>query len=114
MQICARRAIIDFSDSKYLVKYFRVAHTNVFIVNFYRFIRRKGEMKSSRFMKDIREAVRSGRLKEQFRASDVRIACPGWAYNTYSNFLPKHREGNPQGCTEYFIRHPDGSYSLLY
>jgi len=70
-------------------------------------------MKTTRFVEDIIQAVRSGRLSERFRASDVRKACPGWADNTYSVFLPKHRVGNPGGYTEYFVRHPDGSYSLL-
>lgn len=61
---------------------------------------------------DIREAIRAGRLKNIFRPRDVEEACPGWAYNTYRVFLPKHRKGNPGGYTEYFIQHPDGSYSL--
>ena len=69
--------------------------------------------KTSRFVEDIKEAVRTGRLKEPFRASDVKVACPGWSERTYSNFLPKHRKGNPGGCTEYFLQHPDGCYSLI-
>lgn len=69
--------------------------------------------KASRFVQDIKEAVRTGRLKEPFRASDVKVACPGWSDRTYSNFLPKHRRGNPRGYTEYFLQRRDGSYSLL-
>ena len=70
-------------------------------------------MKVSRFVEDVREAIRSGKLKECFRAYDVKIACPGWKDKTYSNFLPKHRTGNPGNYTEYFVQHSDGSYSLL-
>lgn len=67
----------------------------------------------SRFAEDIRNAVRSGSLKEPFRASDVKLACPGWAERTYSVFLAKHRRGNPGGYAEYFVRHSKGSYSLI-
>ena len=67
----------------------------------------------SRFIEDIRVARRNGHLPHQFRSSDVRKACPGWANATYSVFLPKHRRGNPGGYTEYFDRHPDGTYSLI-
>ena len=48
----------------------------------------------------------------RFRPADVRRACPGWADNTYSVFLPKHRRGNPGGYSEFFIQHEDGSCSL--
>jgi hypothetical protein len=54
-----------------------------------------------------------GALPERFRAADVRRTCPGWADHTYGVLLPKHRRGNPDGFTEYFDRHPDGSYSLI-
>jgi hypothetical protein len=67
----------------------------------------------SRFMDDIRRAVRDGRLSARFRPDDVRRVCPGWANNTYSVFLPKHRRGNPGGYTAYFQQNPDGSYSLI-
>jgi hypothetical protein len=66
----------------------------------------------SRFLEDIRRARRSGSLPHSFRARDVRVACPGWAPQTYSVFLPKHRVGNPGGYTEYFVQHVDGTYSL--
>ncbi len=61
---------------------------------------------------DICRARSRGRLPERFRAADVRKACPGWAERTYTNFLSKHRVGNPSGYTAYFERHADGSYSL--
>ena len=67
----------------------------------------------SRFVDDIRQARRHGKLLERFRGSDVRRACPGWAVQTYTVFLPKHRVGNPGGYTAYFKRHTDGSYSLI-
>jgi hypothetical protein len=62
---------------------------------------------------DIELACAQGRLGERFRSKDVRRVCPGWAYRTYSVFLPKHREGNPGGNTPYFRQNSDGSYSLL-
>ncbi|HEY3684229.1 MAG TPA: hypothetical protein VGL93_14430 [Streptosporangiaceae bacterium] len=67
----------------------------------------------SRFMADIRQARYEGRLPERFHPTDVRQACPGWAEHTYGVFLPKHRLGNPGGYTAYFVRHSDGTYSLL-
>lgn len=67
----------------------------------------------SRFVDDIRRARRQGDLRGKFRSADVRRACPGWANRTYTNFLPKHRRGNPGGYTPYFTQHTDGSYSLI-
>ena len=67
----------------------------------------------SRFVEDIRQASRRGKLPERFRGADVRRACPGWAKQTYTVFLPKHRLGNPGGYTAYFRQHTDGSYSLI-
>jgi len=61
----------------------------------------------------IKQAVYSGILKEPFSATDVKKACPGWARRTYSNFLSKHRKGNPGGYSEYFLQSSDGSYNLL-
>ena len=66
----------------------------------------------SRFVADICKARSLGRLPKRFRAADVRKACPGWAEKTYTNFLPKHRVGNPGGYTAYFEQHADDSYSL--
>jgi len=67
----------------------------------------------SKFVADIRRALAQGLLPERFRGADVREACPGWADRTYTNFLPKHRVGNPTGQRAYFVQHDDGSYSLL-
>ena len=67
----------------------------------------------SRFVDDIRRARREGRLDRRFRGADVQSACPGWAEQTYTVFLPKHRVGNPGGYTAYFAQNVDGSYSLL-
>jgi hypothetical protein len=67
----------------------------------------------SRFVKDVRLAVREDRLPVRFRPNDVRRARPGWADHTYGVFLPKHRKGNPGDYTAYFDQHADGSYSLL-
>ena len=66
-----------------------------------------------RFINEIRRAVRGGKLRKRFRSADVRTACPGWGERTYSNFLPKHRVGNPGSNTELFVQHEDGSYSLV-
>lgn len=69
--------------------------------------------KKSRIIEDIKKAIQTGQLKEPFRAADIKASCPRWEDNTYSTFLPKHRKGNPGNYTEYFLRHPDGSYSLI-
>lgn len=71
------------------------------------------EEQLSRFVEDVRRAVREGRLPSRFRPNDVRRACPGWADHTYGVFLPKHREGNPGRYTAYFRQNTDGSYSLI-
>jgi hypothetical protein len=67
----------------------------------------------SRFVEDVRRAVARGDLPRRFRPDDVRRACPGWADHTYGVFLPTHRRGNPGGYTEYFLKNPDGTYSLI-
>ncbi len=67
----------------------------------------------SEFVKDIRRAIREGRLRQPFRGLDIRRACPGWSERTYYNFPPKHRVGNPGGYTAYFSQHSDGSYSII-
>lgn len=71
------------------------------------------EVRASRFVADIRRARRKGLLPKRFRGGDLRQCCPGWSDHTYTNFLPKHRLGNPGGYTAYFERHRDGTYSLL-
>lgn len=67
---------------------------------------------AGRFIAEIRNAVKRGRLKEPFTPEDVRRACPGFAPRTYNTFLPKHRRGNPGGDTELFIRVTEGKYKL--
>ena len=57
----------------------------------------------------IKEAVRSRRLTEPFRAADVNRALRiHWA----GVFLPKHRVGNPDDQTEQFVRVSRGLYCL--
>ena len=67
-------------------------------------IRREGKT-----IRNIREAVRRGRLVEPFSPQDVNIAL-GITYG--STFLPKHRVGNPGGNTELFVQ--ISSYPALY
>ena len=69
--------------------------------------------RSGKFIKEIRQAVKEGGLKEPFRARDIRNAVPGYAYKTYQVFLPKHRRGNPGGETELFEQVAKGLYRLL-
>ena len=57
-------------------------------------------------------AVQDGKLLEPFNAADFRRACPGFAKNTYSTFLPKHRVGNHGGNSELFVRVAHGQYEL--
>ena len=59
----------------------------------------------SHFGNDIRTARRQGKLPDRFRAAAVKKACPGWAGDTGSAFLPTHRLGNPGGNTAYFLCH---------
>jgi hypothetical protein len=61
----------------------------------------------------IYAAVREGRLKEPFSSADVRLACPSRARNTYTNFLAKHRVGNPGKNTALFERISAGRYRTL-
>jgi len=64
-------------------------------------------------MRQIRDALISGRFKEPFRARDVNVAL-GIAYAGV--FLPKHRVGNPgqkgRKNTEHFIQVARGLYRL--
>ncbi len=68
---------------------------------------------SGNFIKAIRGAVKSGALRQPFRAADVKKAVPGFAKKTYHVFLPKHRRGNPGGYTELFERIKSGLYRLI-
>ncbi len=57
----------------------------------------------------IREAVRTGKIPTEFRATQVNDALGiTWA----GTFLPKHRVGNPGGNSELFIRVSTGLYQL--
>ena len=70
-------------------------------------------MAGHRIYKSMIDAVRANKLKEPFTSDDFRIACPGFAVRTYSNFLSKHRVGNPSGTSELFIRVSEGKFKLL-
>lgn len=65
-----------------------------------------------KFATEIYEAVKLKELKEPFSAADVRRACPGWAYGTYSTFLWKHMVGNSK-TTELFEQVGQGLYRTL-
>ncbi|RJP65945.1 MAG: hypothetical protein C4532_17115 [Candidatus Abyssobacteria bacterium SURF_17] len=66
----------------------------------------------SKIEDDIRKAVKAGKLKQPFRAADVRKACPQWPLKTLRTFLPKHRVKNPGGYREIFVRVFPGRYKL--
>ncbi|MGH9461339.1 MAG: hypothetical protein ACRD1X_08975 [Vicinamibacteria bacterium] len=60
-------------------------------------------------IRKIREAARTQRLGREFTAVEVNaILKIHWA----GTFLPKHRVGNPGGCTEFFFRMRPGVYRL--
>lgn len=62
---------------------------------------------------DILRARREGKLPKRFRAADIRKVYPDATWTPYvSNFLSKHRRGNPRE-TERFIKHDDGTWSLI-
>ena len=48
------------------------------------------------FVRDIRQAVREGRLSRRFSAGDVGRVLPRWA-DTYRTLLQRHHVGNPRG-----------------
>jgi len=57
----------------------------------------------------IREAVRMGKLQNEFTPAQVNeVLHIRWA----GTFLPKHRVGNPGGFTELFVRLGRGLYRL--
>ena len=66
--------------------------------------RREGET-----IREIRRAVRSGRLRQPFRAAAVNVAL---GITFAGNFMPKHRLGNTDGNTELFRRVRSGEYCL--
>jgi hypothetical protein len=59
----------------------------------------------------IVDAVNKGRLQEPFTRNDFKRACPGFAENTYRNFLYKHAKGNPD--TKLFEKVARGKYKLI-
>ena len=65
-----------------------------------------------RIYQSILDAVSSGRLIQPFRSAAVEKACPGFARNTYRNFLAKHAQGNLNNATELFERIERGVYCL--
>lgn len=70
-------------------------------------------MKTSRFVVVVDQAIKDDKLHEPFRATDLRKAFGGFAFNTYSHFLSKHRRGNPGGDEEYFEWIAEGLYRRL-
>lgn len=69
--------------------------------------------KCGAIFQSIRNAKDKNLLNEPFSAKDFKKACPGFADNTYKNFLPKHAKGNPSKTTEIFHRIARGKYALL-
>ncbi len=60
-------------------------------------------------IRKIREAVRTGKLPTQFTPKMVNaVLSIDWA----GTFLPKHREDNPGGYPELFVRVRRGLYRL--
>lgn len=41
---------------------------------------------SGKLYKCIKEAIKTGKLEEQFTANDVRLNCSGFSQSTYSNY----------------------------
>ena len=69
-------------------------------------------MRTSRLVAEIDRAIERGKLHEPFRGSDVRAACPGFAYTTYNTFLPKHASNNPSNKV-HFEKVEPGLYRRL-
>lgn len=65
-----------------------------------------------RLYQSIAKAISSGKLVQPFRSADIERSCPGFATNTYRNFLAKHAVGNPSGAIELFKRIEVGAYCL--
>ena len=63
-------------------------------------------------IRDIRSAVREGRLPRRFRSRDVVAVCPQWREAACRAFPARHRVGNPHGHTELFVRLERGLYCL--
>ena len=69
-------------------------------------------MGGRRMIRDIRRAVREGRLPTRFRSADVVAACPQWATSSCRTFPSKHRVGNTYHESELFVRLERGLYCL--
>ena len=67
--------------------------------------------REGRLIKEIRAAVKEGRLKEPFAPRDLIQAEVRCAANTRSRFLWKHRVGNGS-TTEHFVHVARGQYRL--
>jgi len=61
----------------------------------------------------IVKATKQKRLSEPFGNREFRLACPGFAEGTYKVFLNKHRQGNPGGDSELFVRVAPGKFRLI-
>ncbi len=66
-----------------------------------------------RLYQAIHDAVCEGRLSEPFNSEAVKNSCPGFARNTFSTFLAKHAQDNPNNATELFQRIDRGLYRRL-
>lgn len=66
----------------------------------------------SEMVRSIKRAIKDGRLKTSFRADEVIEQCPGFSKGSYKRMLYRHRVGNPDDTTEYFMKNYDGSFSL--
>lgn len=62
-------------------------------------------MRQSNFVQQIKEAVRSGNVKEPFKSSEFHFLSRS------PSFISKHAVGNGR-YTEYFIRVGRGTYKL--
>jgi len=64
-------------------------------------------------LKNIREAVAKGKLKEPFNWRDVKRVSPGYADKTYKLVLVHHRKGNPIKRPEHFARVDKEHFRLI-
>jgi len=63
---------------------------------------------NSKLYESILNCIKSGKLNQPFRVSDVNNCCKDILSKSPS-FLSKHRVGNPGNHTEYFIRERNSS-----
>ncbi len=69
--------------------------------------------RNSKIIKEIRDAITDGKIRNPFTKEEWKRACPGWADATYNVFLLKHRVCNPGGYTEYFEQLPNRLWKLI-